>query len=119
MREYEQYIKAEEANAEIQANAENMLKSLCLWLGADFDAKDFAATEENLKRRMYKDTECGAWISFDHERVGITIGSIVEGSDAEVSASLMLWPFDREALSEAIQYVEGEADMLWHEANEA
>ena len=42
---------------------------------------------DSLKRSIYKYTDCGAWIDWDDNRV--TIGSIVEGSDAEFSKTFL------------------------------
>jgi hypothetical protein len=102
------------------------------------DALD-ADSPQQLPRRIYKDTACGAWISvrladgreFSGERdswptaeeldaagpLTVTIGSIVEGSDAEVQAVPFTLPCPRRELTDAIQYVEDEADRLWREAN--
>lgn len=49
---------------------------------------------------------------------GCVLGSIVEGSDAEVTGRGMLFPFSGAALDREIQSIEGEADRLWREANE-
>lgn len=45
---------------------------------------------KNLRRDLYKYTDCGAWIEYDVR--GITIGTITEGSDAEFSITLK-FPF--------------------------
>lgn len=49
---------------------------------------------------------------------GVLIGSIVEGSDAEVMPEELIFPFTEEELDRAVQNVEDDADMLWREANE-
>ena len=43
-----------------------------------------ADNREMAERHMFKYTECGANIHFDDD--GVTIGSIVEGSDADIEA---------------------------------
>ena len=48
---------------------------------------------------------------------GITIGSIVEGSDAGVLPSTLHFPFSADDLDAVIQGIEDEADRLWREAN--
>jgi len=47
---------------------------------------------------------------------GVAIGSIVEGSDAEVPARELYYPFSSERLEAVIQAVEEEADALWCDA---
>lgn len=46
------------------------------------------------------------------------IGSIVEGSDAEVHAAPLPFPFSLQDLRGVIAYVEDEASLLWSQANE-
>jgi hypothetical protein len=75
-----------------------------------------AETEEQAKRHLFKGTNCGAYISFDEK--GITLGSIVEGSDSEVITDPLIYPFTSKAFEESISYIESEADSLWKEANE-
>jgi hypothetical protein len=48
---------------------------------------------------------------------GVTIGSIVEGSDAEVMPVTLRYPFTRDEWDRAVEDVEMEASMLWDEAN--
>ena len=55
---------------------------------------------------------------FKKHRGGITIGSIVEGSDAEVMPSTLYFPFSESDLDATVQDIEDEADRLWHEAND-
>lgn len=98
-------------------------------------------------RSIYKYTDCGPWISFmtpglvggsfnrhsvyyeDRYAVGwgahlwvphctgIKVGSIVEGSDAEVGPIELHFPFTNEQLWDAVQEVNDEACALWDEAN--
>jgi hypothetical protein len=74
-----------------------------------------AETIEQAKKHLYKGTDCGAWIQFEEN--GIQLGSIVEGSDAEVSTDSLLYPFTSKSLEETIAYIESEASCLWEEAN--
>ena len=93
-------------------------------LGAALVAKVAAffgceAREAACIRRAYKDTDCGAWLRFTE--TGLEMGSIVEGSDAEIDTTPLRWTGEEDVaawLREAITYIEGEADMLWREANE-
>jgi len=168
-------------------------------LGADWHEGDVEASERSLSRRVYKDTECGAWATFDmpgerivdHEnqtwtgryakvdgvwemllplRDGVpceisampqaakeyfwpsdlqpsdlddlakgaasltltetirvpvmaphagsfAVGSIVEGSDAEVPPETVFLPCSPEDIDRAIAGVNDEACRLWDEAN--
>ncbi len=80
---------------------------------------------ESVKRAVYKATDCGAFVVFPSDapcRVGV--GSIVEGSDAEVPPIFVTYNEDKpdeQFIAEwrkAVQHVEDEADCLWREANE-
>lgn len=74
-----------------------------------------AGTIEQAKRNLYKATVCGAWIDFQEQ--GIELGSIVEGSDCEVSTDPLFYPFAQEDFERTIAYIEEEAETLWNEAN--
>ncbi|MCU0613257.1 MAG: hypothetical protein MUE60_15915 [Candidatus Eisenbacteria bacterium] len=80
------------------------------WLGAD--------SEESAARAIYKATECGAWIRFEDD--GIALGSIVEGSDAEVGPYHLKYADDFEPaeVDNLLDDINAEADVLWHEAND-
>lgn len=83
-------------------------------------------------RDIYKYTECGAWVQFltmkgtvngcdvtNYQNtpqwwtryvVGIRLGTIVEGSNAEFTGDPLYFPFDARQLSDAIQACEDFAD---------
>lgn len=115
--EWEEYIRNEEDKE--YGNA--LMESLARYFSCD-------PTEASVKRSLYKDTECGAWIRIEEGHPArVVIGSIVEGSDAEVVADGIPYvPEDDDeqdtkfhaALEEAIKWVEGEVDVLWNEAND-
>jgi hypothetical protein len=48
---------------------------------------------------------------------GVRLGSIVEGSDAEVMPEELMFPFSEADLEQAIENIEAEADFLWHRDN--
>ena len=76
-------------------------------------------TEAACTRRAYKDTDCAAWLRFTE--TGLEMGSIVEGSDAEIDTTPLRWTGEEDVgawLRETITYIEGKAEMLWREANE-
>lgn len=70
---------------------------------------------EQLDHYVYKYTDCGAWIAWDDN--SITIGSIVEGSDAEFSRRF-LFPVDSDTLDAWVNELEQLCDEAWHEAND-
>lgn len=97
--------------------------------------------EESLKdieKNTYKYTDCGAWIqektetrvdyesphidefndapTYEHP-VGITVGSIVEGSDSMTRSFRVTYPFELDEFWDALKAVEGEADLIWNEIN--
>lgn len=109
---------------------------------ADFLAKRGHETPWNFGRALYKYTDCGPWTSFVvpgfgkrgqvyyedktaaeqgaawwPQCVGLQIGSIVEGSDAEVQPETLLWPFTDAQLDRTVENINSEASMLWDEAN--
>lgn len=73
------------------------------------------ATEEMIKRNVYNYTDCGAWIAIDEG--GIRLGSIVEGSDVEIEADYLAYPFTEAQYRQAEAWVEAEAEAAWNEAN--
>jgi len=71
--------------------------------------------QDHLSHRVFKDTDCGAWIEVKEN--GVQLGTIVEGSDAEIKATFLTYPFTDEAYYEAIEYLENEAEREWNLAN--
>ena len=70
---------------------------------------------DSLKHSVYKYTDCGAWIDWDDNRV--TIGSIVEGSDAAFSKTF-LFPVEVSRIDNWFDELERLTDEAWHEAND-
>ena len=70
---------------------------------------------KHLKKSIYKGTSCGAWIEWDDKR--ISIGSIVEGSDAEFSRTFE-FPCKLEEIENWFEELEILCDDAWHEAND-
>jgi hypothetical protein len=58
-----------------------LIEAIAKRIGIEPDTK-------KISRAIYKRTDCGAWIWFDAK--GITVGTIVEGSDAEFSERIDL-----------------------------
>ena len=78
-------------------------------------AEWFGSTVPRIERDIYKYTDCGAWITWDEQSV--TIGSIVEGSDAEFSKKFN-FPVMSEGLDDWMEELENLTDEAWHEAND-
>jgi len=76
-----------------------------------------AGTRDEAERAIYKSTECGAWLKFSRD--GVSVGSIVEGSDAEAGPIWLGYAdgFTKDDLQLAIDEIESVADVLWIEAN--
>jgi len=108
---------------------ENMITNLqefLSYLGADtpWDAGDL----------LYDAYECGPWLAFivgdeaygyESKKAraltdcdGVQVGSIVEGSDAEVTREPLLFPFTPAFFEAYVQDVDDQACALWAEANE-
>lgn len=80
----------------------------------DVAAKAFGTTVDCLEHDVYKYTKCGAWIVWDDSSV--TIGSIVEGSDAEFEKKFE-YPIDSDEIDNWINDLEELCDEAWKEAN--
>lgn len=110
---------AEDAQEAVGYHQE-MIAAVADWIGEgtfDEDEGGEARTIKMIEHRIYKDTDCGAWITFNEEGApGCTVGTIVEGSDATFEASLA-WPFSEQELREAIAYLEESVSEAWDEAN--
>lgn len=78
-------------------------------------AVHFDTTVDELESDIYDYTDCGAWITWDDNSV--TIGSIVEGSDAEFAESFQ-FPVDSDELDAWVAELERLCDDAWHEAND-
>ena len=83
----------------------NNIKDYCAFLGID---------EDSLERAVYKGTACGAYIHWNDK--SLTIGSIVEGSDAEFSKEFQ-FPFDTKDIDEWFEELEDLTTQAWLEAN--
>lgn len=78
-------------------------------------ADHFGSSVNRLERDLYKYTDCGAWITYS--TYSVTIGSIVEGSDAEF-AKAFEFPFSSDLFDEWLDELEMLTDEAWREANE-
>ena len=75
-----------------------------------------AKTEEEAKRNIYKNTDCGAFIEF--EKDGIVLGSIVEGSDEGTTTfKLKYKDITEDKLENIMARIENEANLIWNWAN--
>lgn len=74
-----------------------------------------ADNEAEAKRRLYKATDCGAWIGF--HLGGIELGSIVEGADFGTATYALSYPFTGADVDVRIKAIEAEASAIWEWAN--
>ena len=78
--------------------------------------KEMLGEEPGLwEKRVYKATDCGAWISAGKDRV--TLGSIVEGSHYDVTPKSLEWPFTSEEFWDALEQIEQEAQQIWEDTH--
>ena len=80
----------------------------------DFCTAMYADDEQQMKQDLYRYTNCGAWIEWDEDSV--TIGSIVEGSEAEFQ-NTFTFPFESEEAEDWIEELEDLCEQAWNEAN--
>ena len=84
----------------------NNIDELCEHFGTD---------TKHIERVLFKYTDCGAWIHWENGTV--SIGSIVEGSDAEFSKTFS-FPVDSSEIDSWMDELEELTDEAWHEAND-
>ena len=72
-------------------------------------------SREEARKAIYRGTTCGAWIAFTD--TSVRVGSIIEGSDAEVTSCPLRYPFTMDDFWMALDVVQDEARLLWDEAN--
>lgn len=75
----------------------------------------YGSTVAGLSRDFYKATACGGWCKLNADG-SITIGSIVEGSDAEFSRDIPADATDAQ-IRAAVKDLEQKAHAAWKEAN--
>ena len=80
---------------------------LCEYLGTELD---------NLERDIFKNTECGLSIEWDDD--GVTLGGYAEGADCDMPTRTLLFPFVAKEFNEALDYLDYESGVLWHEWND-
>lgn len=96
-------------------------------------------TPHELGRDLYKAIACGPWVAFElrdgrsirytdpeareaspawwDQCTGVRIGSIVEGSDAEIGPYTLAFPFSMTEFDTTVQVVDDEAGDAWESAN--
>jgi hypothetical protein len=87
------------------------IEAFCKHLGID------GTDIETARKRVFKDTECGASLHYlrgeDEKVIGIEVGTIVEGVDQETEYLKLHFPFTTAEWDEAIEHVETEAQLIW------
>lgn len=88
------------------------------WLEGDGAMQEFLDEQADGRFFWTSDKQDVEWMKpTGTMRLEFICGSIVEGSDAEVTASPVTLPCAPESLDAAIQYVEDEVETLWNEAH--
>lgn len=84
---------------------------LARYVGADDVAR--------IERRVYKDTDCGAWVDLQDPK-SVLVGTIVEGSDVEpiVAPRRLHYPCDAKLWDQAVEAIEADAEACWQHVNE-
>lgn len=93
-------------------------------LGVDISSSKLL--EDDISHRVYKATDCGASCSFIHEdgsrytpfRLGIRLGSIVEGADYDTEYYDLWFPFTQAEFYNTLNNIEEEASFIWNETND-
>ncbi len=98
----------------------------CFCTPYDFDRniKDYsefleyleADSRESAKKTVYDDTACGAWLEFYLN--GISLGSIVEGSNGEVGPYYLNYPFTKDEFQNTLDSIEIEVSQIINEEEE-
>ena len=83
------------------------IEDLCNELGTDVD---------RIERDMFKNTACGMPISWDDN--GVTLVGYVEGADCDGPSETLAFPFTMKEFNDTINYLEEEANEMWHEWND-
>lgn len=87
---------------------------LARYLGGDDSSPE--RIESSIKRRIYKDTECGCCCSVTLE--GFSVAGYAEGSDGQCPDHEVLFPCREREIDDAIREADAEGCEAWEEANE-
>jgi hypothetical protein len=104
----ESYSDTQDRESYSEGKMINNFEDLCKQFGCESKAQ--------IEKAVYELTECGAWIKFTKD--GVELGSIVEGSDAEVGPESLTYPFSIGEIWNTLEGIDNEACALWDEANE-
>ena len=72
-------------------------------------------TFAELKKNIYKYTDCGAWI--EESPTEISLGSIVEGCDYGTDTFILPFPFSKDQFDLALDMVESQAEEIWRDTH--
>ena len=67
--------------------------------------------------KLYYEDEAAAGRDFVKNIIGVKFGSIVEGSDVEISPVELMFPFESERIDEVIKGMDEEASFYWERDN--
>lgn len=76
-----------------------------------------ANSVEQLERQVYKANDCGPWLNVSNDQKTVNVGTIVEGSPAEIALKLR-FPFTLAQWNKAFNTLEKFADLHFQEGGE-
>ncbi len=91
----------------------NTVSQLARLYGFDGDVQD---SSKYLKKRLFKDTTCGACFSVHKDLCGVSVSGYVEGLDVECPVHNFTFPFHIDDFRAAVQVCDTEANEIWTEA---
>ena len=94
-----------------ETTAEGLMKAF-------YDETPFGASTRFMNRHGDAiDPNTKTFISLSYHCVGIEFSTIVEGSDAEFTASVLYFPVTLDDIQKTYDHLEALSDKAWHEAN--
>ena len=88
-------------------NLKGLFKAVC-----DTGTGTAEEMQRDVARRLYNDYDCGPWIEFHDD--GVTLGSIVEGSDVCAESIFLNYPFTYEELDVSLHYINDEVSEIFN-----
>src|SRR3954468_4191126 len=71
--------------------------------------------QTKLNRELFLGSDSGAWVTLQPD--GITLGSIVEGSEAEIGPYRLVYPFTARQFQDFLRLIEAEAGDVLEEGS--
>lgn len=91
-------------------------RRMLVFLCNELEVEPRYADEHSFSRRVYKGTDCGAWLQIAGP-ITIKLGSIVEGCDFDCETQILQWPFGNKVFWDALDKIEMEASYIWDQTH--